>query len=102
MIRDQVGADAIDAATKEFKATKHCLLYMGVSGSQSYLWDGSSTGVQPWSLDFKFSQKEIHEDGKVYGHNHIYSPKDGDWVQLRRANGKTLLLDANLRKLFVA
>ena len=88
--------------TSELAAEKHCLLFMGVSGNQSYLWDGASVGVQPWTLDFRFTQKQIIEGDRTYGHNHIYSPKDGAWVQLLRADGQTLLLDANLVKLFVA
>jgi len=88
--------------TSELAAHKHCLLFMGVSGNQSYLWDGASTGVQPWTLDFRFSHKEIIEGGKTYGWNHIYSPKDGEWVQLLRANNKTMFEEANLKTLFTA
>lgn len=84
----------------EFAAHKHCMLFMGVSGNQSYLWDGASVGVQPWNLDFKFIHKEITEGGFTYGWNHIYSPVDGDWVQLVRANGKQMYEEANLLKLF--
>lgn len=86
----------------ELAARKHCMLFMGVSGQQSYLWNGASIGVQPWSLDFRFMHKEVTESGKVYGWRHIYVPEDGKWVQMTRANGEPLYQEANLVKLFTA
>lgn len=84
-----------------FGAKKETVMFMGVSGQQQYLWDGFSVGVQPWSLDFKFSHREIRENGKSYGWNHIYSPKFGTWRELRRANGESLYESSNLLELFV-
>jgi hypothetical protein len=87
---------------KFFDAPPECVLYMGVSGSQTYLWDGASTGVQPWSLDFRFSHKQITESGKTYGWNHVYSPNDGAWRKVQRADGNLLFFDADLMTLFTA
>jgi hypothetical protein len=87
---------------KFFDAPAECVLYMGVSGSQTYLWDGASTGVQPWSLDFRFSHKQITESGKTYGWNHVYSPNDGAWRKVQRADGNLLFFDADLMTLFTA
>lgn len=83
-----------------FNAKRETVLFMGVSGTQSYLWNGASVGVQPWTLDFRFSCKAITEGGSVYGWNHVYSPKHGEWRRLYRADGTTLHKSSNLRTLF--
>lgn len=83
-----------------FDAIEETVLFMGVSGSQSYLWDGATSGVQPWTLDFRFSHKQIDENGAIYGWNHVYSPSDGGWRKLYRADGQPLFLSADLVKLF--
>lgn len=83
-------------------ANKHTVLFMGVNGQQSYVFDGVSQGVQPWSLDFRFSQRAIKEGGRRYGWNHVYSPKYGEWRQVYRANGALLYEDNNLEALFTA
>lgn len=33
------------------------VLFTGVSGQQKYVWDGATAASQPWSMDFKFSQR---------------------------------------------
>jgi len=67
----------VNSVTHEifFDANPETVMFMGVSGSRSYVWNGASAQVQPWTLDFRFSHKEYQEDGQTYGHNHIYSPK---------------------------
>jgi len=83
-----------------FNAKKETVMFMGVSGQREYLWNGFSIGVQPWSLNFKFSHREIREGGLSYGWNHIYSPKNGTWRELRRANGRPIYEASNLLELF--
>jgi len=101
-INDRIYVFSGAGSDSELAAAKHCLMFRGVSGSQSYIWDGASAGVQPWSLDFKFEQREIDDGGKTYGWNHVFMPDRGDWVQLRRANGELLYEDVDIKKLFTA
>lgn len=60
------------------------VVFQGVSGTQKYLWNGASSGAQPWELDFKFSVKRVYEAGNVYGWNHIWVPKEQKWKKLVR------------------
>lgn len=88
-----------------FNSPAETCLFMGVSGNQTYTWDGATTRIQPWTLDFKFSQRYISEvvtgdAGQVaetYGWNHAYSPRLGKWVYVYRAstddNGQKKLYD---------
>jgi hypothetical protein len=46
-------------------APAETILFEGVSGSQKYVWNGASAGVQPWSMDFKFSQR-MAKDTRVW------------------------------------
>lgn len=94
-----VNSQAVDLF---FDAPAETVMFMGVSGSQTYLWDGASARVQPWKLDFKFSQRHIEENGFKYGWNHVYSPKKGQWVKVRRANGLPLYQSENHLDLFKA
>jgi len=81
-------------------AKEETVCFMGVSGNRVYSWDGASLAVAPWSLDFRFSQHQVHEDGHYYGWNHAYIPQYGEWRRLYRAGGKPLYEKANLRTLF--
>lgn len=83
-----------------FNANKECVMFMGVSGSRQYLWNGRTTRIAPWNLDFRFTHREIEEDGKVYGHNHVYIPETGTWKKIFRAGGKPLNLSTDLLRLF--
>jgi hypothetical protein len=67
-------------------AKKETVLFSGISGQQSYRFFRRRATASPWSLDFKFSQRYIHEGGKHYGWNHVYSPAKNKWVRPIRAN----------------
>jgi len=81
-------------------AKKECVMFMGVSGNRVYSWNGRRLTVAPWNLDFRFTHRQIHEDGHYYGFNHVYSPQYGEWRRLFRAGGLPLHETANLRLLF--
>jgi len=83
-----------------FDGRKETVLFSGVSGSQVYMWGGARLVAQPWALDFKFSHKEMTDEGGVFGWNHAYSPKKGKWVRLWRNGGVPLYLKSNLALLF--
>jgi hypothetical protein len=66
------------------------VLFMGVSGTQKYLWSGRNLSVAPWSLDFKFSQRSFKDGDKQITWQHYYRPKTKKWeVPLR--NGTDLI-----------
>jgi len=70
-----------DAVKPLFKnAPIETVLFSGVSGNQKYMWNGSSAYVQPWSLDFKFSQRCLRIDNVDITSGIIRSTK-------RRASG---------------
>jgi hypothetical protein len=83
-----------------FDSPAECVLFMGVSGKRQYLWNGASVVVQPWSLDYKFSAKEITEGANTWGWNHVYSPDKGKFVRLFRAGGLPLYESADFTLLF--
>lgn len=83
-----------------FDAEPETTLFLGCSGKRVYLWNGAGTVAQPWSLDYKFSTRQIDEHGTKYGWNHVYSPDKGKFVRLFRQGGEHLYLDGNFLDLF--
>lgn len=75
---------------KDFNVRKETLMFMGVSGSQDYMWDGETGTIEFWNLDFNFSQRYINENGKQYGWNHVYSPDKGKFVRVFTNQGQPL------------
>jgi len=75
-----------------FNAEQETVMFMGVSGSQKFLWDGATTVIEPWSLDFKFSMKRVRENGVTYGWNHVWSPDSQRWMKLLRSTAPSLPL----------
>lgn len=71
------------------------VLFSGVSGNQKYVWNGASSYVQPWSLDFKFSQRCLRlKDGTDVTWNHVLVPTaegggDEKWVKPYYKDGST-------------
>lgn len=72
-----------DAVLSLFKnAPIETVLFEGVSGSQKHVWNGASAAVQPWSLDFKFSQRvRTDQDGDDVTWNHVFSNQARKWVK---------------------
>ncbi len=84
-------ADIVDELIFEgFNIRRETLMFMGVSGSQRYLWDGEEGTIEHWDLDFTFSQRYINEDGKQYGWNHVYAPDSGEFERVFTNNGEPL------------
>lgn len=83
-------------------AKRQTVLFTGISGQQNYRFFRRRTTASPWSLDFKFSQRYIHEGGKHYGWNHVYSPRKNKWVIPVRTNdgNKSLYEAADFLQLF--
>ena len=84
-------------------ALRETVLFMGISGTQKYLWNGASAIVQPWSLDYRFSQRYIVENGNTYGWNHVYVPQKNEWMFVRRgaaANANLLYEENDFAQLF--
>lgn len=79
-----------DAVKPLFKnAPIETVLFSGVSGNQKYVWNGSSSYVQPWSLDFKFSQRCLRIDSVDITWNHSFYEKAGKWVKPYYWSGAT-------------
>ena len=83
-------------------AKKETVLFMGVSGQRSYRYFRRRTNITPWSLDFKFSQRNIYEGSEIFGWNHVYSPSKQKWVRPVRVNdnNKALYEASDFTKLF--
>ena len=79
---------------------KETLLYMGFSASQSYLWNGSRASVQPWTINYKFSQRLVTKGTHVIGWQHVYSPHKGIWVKVRAPDGGRLYETMSLKSFF--
>lgn len=62
-------------------ADPETVLFSGIAGQRNYRYFRRRTNASPWSLDFKFSQRVIHENGNIYGWNHVYSPSKSKWVR---------------------
>lgn len=84
------------------------VLFAGFSGQQNYKMFRTrskqpSVRTDPWSLDFKFSQRTINEGSNQFGWNHMYAPKKGQWVKLRRKDTDEFLYQTtDFRNLFRA
>lgn len=48
------------------------VLFSSISGQQKYVWNGASASVQPWTLDFKFSQRVMKDGATDITWNHVY------------------------------
>ena len=71
-------------------AKPETVLFSGISGYQTYVWDGATSYAQPWTVELKFTQ-QIKQDGRrTYGWNHVYNPESGEWEEISRPNGKPL------------
>lgn len=83
-------------------AKKETTLFTGLSGGRSYRYFNRRTNITPWSLDFKFSQRNIYEGDTIYGWNHVYSPSKQKWVRPIRVNdnNKSLYETSDFRLLF--
>ncbi len=86
------------------------VMFMGVSGSQKYLWD-SLNGVRlsSWTLDFKFSEKAVTENAEFFGiavepfyysWNHVFVPSKGKWMELQNVDGLPLHQSGDFLQLF--
>lgn len=81
-------------------AARETCLFVGVSAQQSFVWNGASSTAQPWSIDFRFSQRIVREGGRTYGWNHIYIPHKGRWGKVSRG-GRPLHESFNVDRFFV-
>lgn len=79
-----------------FDAEKETVLFTGISAQQNFIWNGAGARTQPWTIDFKFSQRIVRWDGGVYGWNHIYNPHENKWQRAFRANGGSLYESFNI------
>ena len=62
-------------------------LFAGFSAQQRFVWSGGSVFSQPWTVEFKFSQRQVPSQGPVYGWNHVYHSIKGRWVRVLRPDG---------------
>lgn len=98
-----------------FDAHVETVLFMGISGSRRYLWDGEQTRISYWELDYKFSQRYIYTGtignesdaddpaGKHAGWNHVFAPDKRKWVRvIFDDSGTTIHERADFNKLFKA
>lgn len=83
-----------------FDAPDETVLFVGVSGRQEYLWNGRSSRVKPWSLDFKFHHKEIEDDGRIWSWQHAWQGTQQGWGKVLRPGGRDLYETTDFLALF--
>lgn len=65
-------------------AAKGTVLFSSIGGTQKYVWNGAAASVQPWTLDFKFSQRVLLDGETNITWNHVFHPNAEDgakWVE---------------------
>jgi len=83
-----------------WKALRETILFNGISASQKFVWSGGTVAAQPWTVDFRFSQRIVNDCGMTYGWNHVYVPDRGGWMRLYRANGQPLHHTFSIKQFF--
>ena len=59
------------------------ILFMGASGRKETVWAGE--GEQPpYTIDMKFTEKRVVEDGVVKGHNYVWVPEANRYMPVIR------------------
>ena len=79
-------------------AAAETVMFMGWSASQVYL----STGIQPWQLDCKFSQRQFKWGTTTITWNHFWNPKTGSWQIPVTGAGVKVFGTGDLRAMFTA
>jgi len=95
-----IGRVNSDAHPLFWNAKRETVLFMGMSASQKFVWNGAKTIAQPWTLDLKFSQQIKNDRGLTYGWNHVIVPETGEWQRLFRANGQPLHYSFSIKRFF--
>lgn len=65
-------------------AQPETVLFIGLTGKQTYRMSRGNLLIAPWDLEYKFAQRQIVEGGITYGWNHVYSPDVRKFVRLNR------------------
>jgi hypothetical protein len=84
-IRDQLGTVNDSAITLFNSAPAETVMFMSLQGEQQF----TTGGVRPWSLSYKFSEKNITEGSRNYGWNHVYNPSKPGFERLKRRDPNT-------------
>jgi len=76
--------------SKDEKAQKGTVLFMGFSAGKKYVTTFDSEGTQKdralyWDIDFRFKQRHIKESSVVRGWNHVWNSALQKWVIALRA-----------------
>ena len=78
-LRDKLGKVNDSAMSVLFDAPKETIIFAGFSMNQQFVLASSQPN---FSLELKFVEKHVKDEGVVKGHNHFWRPKDG-WRRLR-------------------
>ena len=79
-----------------FNAVPETVMFLGISGRRQLRQDGFLT----WTIEYRFSEKHIEEDGDIYGWNHFYNPQSGQFERLFKANGSLIYAQTSMTDLF--
>lgn len=89
-----------------FASPAETVLFVGVSGSRKYNWTGVRTlpiRVDPWDISFKFLEKRVEEEDRIYSWQHVWVPAEGKWLKVIRDCGvgnKSMYETASFGNLF--
>lgn len=89
-IRNQLGT--LNNATLGIfnDAPAETVMFMSIQAEQRY----TTTGVKPWSIDYKFSERNITDnDTDGIGWNYAYNPAEAKFVRLKRKLSDGTLVD---------
>jgi len=100
VIVSNLGRVNSDSPAILLKAPPETVLYSSFSASQSFLWDGASITVQPWTLDFKMTMRVVQDEASFVGWNHVYSPNHHDWRKVILSTGNSLHSSFNVSGFF--
>lgn len=62
------------------------LLFVGAEIS----WQYEQSGVQTWTLDYRFHERNIKVGNNTYGWNHVFDPTSKTWRKVIDGNGNSL------------
>jgi hypothetical protein len=65
-------------------AKSETVLFVGLSGKQTYRLSNGSLLISPWDLEYKFVQRQLVDGGKTIGWNHVYVPDNQRFERLYR------------------
>lgn len=65
-------------------AASETVLFVGLTGKQTYRLSQGDLLISPWDLEYKFAQRQFKDGGVTLGWNHVYVPENARFERLYR------------------